>query len=214
MKVIPREAKRITYSTEIRNLKKRLKLSDFQRSVVIGSLLGDGCLCENWSKTNFRFKVEHSPKQSAYVVWKYRALSEWVLTKPRMTKTSVGFRTVSHPEFTELRKAFYKNSTKVVPRQIDEFLKKPLIMAVWFMDDGNAIFRNGRVYGYHLNTQSFTKAENERLAKSLKRIYAIEANLEKNHGKWRLRIMKEGSRSRFVKLIKKFIVKDLSYKIS
>ena len=43
MKAIPREAGRITYSTEIRNLK-QLPLSDIQMAVVIGSILLVECV--------------------------------------------------------------------------------------------------------------------------------------------------------------------------
>ena len=59
MKAIPREAGRITYSTDIRNLKK-LRITDIQKAVVIGSILGDGNLNSNWSNTNYRLKISHS----------------------------------------------------------------------------------------------------------------------------------------------------------
>ena len=80
MKAIPREAGRITYSTEIRNLK-NIKIDDFQKAVIIGSILGDGNLNGNWSKTNYRLKISHSVKQSEYVWWKYEILKDLVLTR-------------------------------------------------------------------------------------------------------------------------------------
>ena len=67
MKIIPREAGRITYSTEIRDLKK-LNFSDIQKEVLIGNILGDGHLCENWSGTNFRLKISQAKRQEDYVI--------------------------------------------------------------------------------------------------------------------------------------------------
>jgi len=83
MKIIPREARRITYSTEIRNLKKRLVLDDYQKSVVVGSILGDGYLFENCSKTNYRFGINQSIKQEDYLLWKYNILKNWTLSEPK-----------------------------------------------------------------------------------------------------------------------------------
>lgn len=60
---IPREAGRVTYSTNIRALK-RIPMSELQ-SLITGSLLGDVCLHENWSKTNYRLQVRHSKDQEA-----------------------------------------------------------------------------------------------------------------------------------------------------
>ena len=99
MEIIPREARRITYSTQIRDLKKTLHLSYFQKSVIIGSILGDGHFSENWSKTNYRLEVIQSCKQADYVMWKHNILKDWVLSKPnyRKNNNSVRFRTISHP---------------------------------------------------------------------------------------------------------------------
>ena len=75
MKVIPREAGRVTYSTEIRNLKS-VNFSEYQKAVIIGSILGDGCLCENWSKSNYRLMISHSIDQKEYIGWKYKILKQ------------------------------------------------------------------------------------------------------------------------------------------
>jgi len=48
----------ITNSKQIRNLRIHLKLSDRQRKILIGSLLGDGCLILNsWGK-HYRYQAE------------------------------------------------------------------------------------------------------------------------------------------------------------
>lgn len=215
MKIIPREARKITYSTKIRTLKK-LCLNELQKSVLIGSALGDGNLELNWSKTNYRLRIGGSEKQKDYILWKYNILKDIVLTEPRysLSTKSFHFSTISHPEITELGKIFYKSRKKVLPNKISELIKNTTAIAVWFMDDGNAIKRDGKTYGYHFNTQSFSKKENAILAKTLQNIYGIESILENNHGNYRIRIMRKHSREKLKQMIGNIIIDSMQYKIS
>lgn len=214
MKVIPREARRITFSTEIRKLK-LLTLNDEQKAVVVGSILGDGSLSENWSKTNFRLDISHSIKQRDYLIWKCDKLAPFVLTQPRVTKhgESIKVKTISLPELTFYRNIFYSKRRKIVPKNIALYLINPMSIAVWFMDDGNIVKRNGKTIGFHLNTQSFSKSENNLLRLTLFKIYGIEVTLERNHGKYRLAIWKKISRIKFIKVIEPFILNSLKYKL-
>lgn len=214
MKVIPREARRITYSTEIRNLKNRLRITDAQKAVIIGSILGDGNLSGNWSKTNYRLKISHSVNQSEYILWKYKILKNFVLTKPWVyDKTkSISFRTISHNIFTEFYKLFYPFGKKVIPGNIDGFIKNPLTIAIWFMDDGNVRKEKEKIYGYYLNTQSFNLSENRILIQALKSNFGINSMIMKNHGKYRIYVGAEG-REKFFQLIKDLVVKSMKYKI-
>ena len=213
--VIPREARRITYSTEIRDLKKKLSLSDYQRSVVVGSLLGDASLTANWSKTNFSFQIAHSIKQKDYIAWKYEVLRNWFLSPPRYyaRNQSLTIKTVSHPEITQLAKLFYPEGKKVLPDNISDIIRDPISLSTWFMDDGNIIKRNGKTYGYYLNTQSFSKEENNSISQALNKVHGIENLLEKNHGRYRIRIMKKESRSKFQDIIGKYMLPAMRYKL-
>ena len=211
---IPREARRIAYSTDIRN-RKRIELDEYQKAIIVGTILGDACLHENWSKTNSRLQIRHSIAQKEYVLWKYEALKSLVLTAPQHygRTNSVWFRTISHPDLTKLQQIFYRDGKKIIPKNIKQFLKSPLTMAVWFMDDGNARRDKGRLCSYNINTQSFTATENSILQKELKKIWNIETNLHSNHGYQRLYI-KSQSVKRFTEIIKPHVLPSLSYKIS
>lgn len=211
MKVIPREAGRVTYSTEIRKLKK-LKLSDYQKQVIIGCILGDGCLSENWSKTNFRLQITQSINQKDYVFWKYSILRNLILSEPRyyFRNQSLTIRTISHKELTELRNIFYIQNKKIIPANIAKMLS-PLILAVWFMDDGNVFKTQNYIHGYNLNTQSFTKQENQTIVNALKDNYDIECNIQKNNGYVRIFIRAQ-SRKKFVSLIEKYVIPSMRYK--
>lgn len=52
--------------------------------VVIGTLLGDGCLERNG--VNVRLRIDHSVKQSSLVWWKFRELAELNPSAPRIVR--------------------------------------------------------------------------------------------------------------------------------
>lgn len=214
--VIPREAKRITYSSEIRALKKK-SFSKEQLSIVQGALLGDGCLHTAWAGTskNYRFAKTHSVKQREYVNWTYAKLKPFILTPPALYEPvqSLKLRTISHPELTQLRSIFYPNGKKILPNNIALIMQDSLALAVWFMDDGNAIVRKGNVVGYHINTQSFSLEENEQIKHSFFQLYGIKSTIEKNKQWYRLGIWQKQSRLLFVKIIEPYIIPSMWYKL-
>lgn len=214
MKVIPRETKRVTYSTEIRALK-TVPFTKAQKAMVVGNILGDGSLLANWSKTNYRLSINHCVEQKEYLLWKYGILKNYIISGPRFyaKNNSLTIRTISHPELTELRRLFYSNKQKIVPERVREFLEDPFVLAVWFMDDGNAVMRKGKLCGYHLNSQSFSFQENLFLSDSLKELYGIESVLERNHGRCRLAIWKSESRTRLRALLQPLVIPVMSYKL-
>src|SRR3989344_1942934 len=214
MMVIPREAGRITYSANIRKMK-RIVLDEYQKAVIVGSILGDAYLEANWSKTNYRMGIRHSVDQSEYVQWLYEILKPLVLPPPQYYERtrSTWFRTISHPELSQWQKIFYRDKKKIIPETIREYLANPVTIAIWFMDDGNKVMRDGKLQGYHLNTQSFSKNENEMLADAMNEIYGIYCRLERNHKYYRLAIWQRESRETFAALVHKYIVPSMAYKL-
>ena len=215
MKVIPREAGKITYSTKIRTLK-GLSLNKKQKAVIVGSILGDGHLEPNWSKTNYRLKINNSVKQSEYVLWKYHILQSITLSSPRecLSNDSIGFRTISHREIFAYRFLFYnQNGKKIVPRRIAEYLNNRLAVAVWFMDDGNARLQGKIHRGYFLNTQSFSLQENRKLIVALRHLTGARFLLSKDHSYYRLYVGKKVDREKFAQYIKPYILPSLRYKL-
>ncbi|MFA6519741.1 MAG: LAGLIDADG endonuclease [Candidatus Paceibacterota bacterium] len=214
MMVIPREAGRITYSANIRKMK-RIPLDEYQKAIIVGTILGDAYLEANWSKTNYRMGIRHSVDQKEYVQWLYEILKPLVLTPPQYYERtrSTWFRTISHPELSEWQKIFYREGKKVIPETISQYLSNPVTIAVWFMDDGNVVTRKGKTSGYHLNTQSFSESENRLLAEAINELYGIRCTLERNHKYYRLAIYQKWSRDAFATLIRKYLLPSMIYKI-
>ena len=199
MKKIPREAKR------------KLTLTDRQYNLVIGTILGDGCLLKphNWG-TNYRLQIEHSNKQKNYVFWKYSELSNWIISPPKFyPKTnSWRFRTISHPIFTELAREFYPDGKKIVSQKVLNKITDSLFLAVWYMDDGNSR-KDARAYG--ISTYSFSKKENVFLKQLLKKNFGLEVAIHWDGKGNRLYIpVKTGLK--FEKTIYPFIIPSMLYK--
>ena len=210
METIPREARKVNTNSRFhRELRQSLSLSADQKSILFGSLLGDGCLIENSSKSNYRLQFEQSQKQREYLFWKYESFKNFMLSEPRyLARTnSWKVRTVSHPDFSEIRERFYSDRKKVLPADIS-FLKNPVALAVWYMDDGS--YNRGK--GYILNTQNFTLSENVRLQKFLNSQFNMDVRLHRDRTYYRLFINRM-SMERFKNLIGKEIHPIMCYKL-
>jgi LAGLIDADG DNA endonuclease family len=145
----------------LREQKALLTMSERQKQILDGMLLGDAHLERQRGALTARLKIEHSLAQSTYVEWKFEEWRDWVRTPPKArvrrnrlgtSSTNIGFTTLSHVEFEQFRVKFYRDRRKVVPEELE---LTPLSMAVWFMDDGSR--KSSQCRGLYLNTQSFTK---------------------------------------------------------
>ena len=180
-------------------------LSEAQRSVIIGSLLGDGAMrC----KTNALIEFNHSIAQKDYVDWKYQQLVGLVGTPPRSRQGNGGriayrFVSLSRPELTPYFKAFYSSGRKSVP----DLRLTPLALAVWFMDDGCKSYR-----AVYLNTQQFDIGSQQRLIAMLKEQWGLDATLNRDKSYYRIRIA-AGSVPRFRQIIEPYLLPQLAYKL-
>jgi hypothetical protein len=113
----------------------------------------------------------------------FKMLAELVRTPPRESGKCYYFRTVTHPEFSHYREHFYLASRKIVPLALLEEQFSEISLAVWLMDDGAVDRKQVR-----LNTQSFSFTENETLASLLRAKFGIEARLNRDKDRYRLRV--------------------------
>ena len=118
-------------------------LTSRQQQILIGTLLGDGCLAKHGRF--HRLFVKHQLAQRSLAELKRDAFDGFV-TMPlhqfdqRLADRRypcVQFVTRTSPVFSEWHQRFYSERQKVVPRDIAETIT-PLSVAIWFMDDGGA----------------------------------------------------------------------------
>ena len=181
-------------------------LTGIQRDLVIGALLSDAYLMP--TTAGWCFRVSHGQQQREYVEWKFRVVSDFVRTGPRQCGRSCYFRTISHPEFAGLREAFYGAAArKAVPIDLLERELTAFALAVWFMDDGASDRRQVRI-----NSQGFSFDENLMLVEFLQAKFGIEVRLNRDKGRYRLRIG-EGGMARFVNLVRPHLIPSMLSKL-
>ena len=180
-------------------------LSGVQRSIILGTLLGDGAMrC----KTNALLEINHSAHQRDYVDWKYTKLAALVRTPPAVRKgngSRVAYRFVTRslPVLTPFYRLFYAEGRKSVP----DLILDPLMLAVWFMDDGSKS-RNA----VYLNTQQFDLDSQLRLSQLMREQWGIESLLNRDKCYYRLRLSVVGTR-RFVELLEPHLLPSFRYKL-
>lgn len=177
-----------------------------QRSLVIGSLLGDGTLLKTTS--GFCFRVHHGRGQKSLVDHKYRLMVDFVRSEPRASGSGIYFRTVSHPAFAELRAQFYEGKRKIVPGALLERELDARALAVWVMDDGAADGRQLR-----LNTQCFEADEVSELATILRANFGIESRANIDKGRFRLRCC-ASTMDRLRSIVAPYMIPEMLYKLS
>ncbi len=201
------------YSREIEKAKSSLKLTDVQREVLVGVLLGDAHLETRNNGRTYRVKFEYSARQSQYADHLYEIFKEWILTPPQLkqdrTHNNIWFQTVSHPAFRFYAHQFYDEKRKCVPKLIHRFLAERSI-AYWFMDDGSIKSRESK--GVIFNTHGFVQHEVKRLIEVLRTHFNLEASERKQKDGWQIYISGK-SYERFREIIGRFILPSMRYKV-
>ncbi|MBI2676848.1 MAG: hypothetical protein HYX21_02805 [Candidatus Yanofskybacteria bacterium] len=206
-------------SNKIEEYKKTLKLSEFQRQVLVGTLLGDGCLETQNNGRTYRLKIEHSIAQKDYVVWKYQVFKNFILSEPRIHKRiSYGllrknycFSTVSHRSLRFYGQQFYKNGKKTMPKIISKIIS-PLALAVWFMDDGSIKSKQHKALVIH--SQSFNKQDLLKIVEVLDKKYGINSTLRKREdGSGYILYLLSKTVEKFIDLVKENILPSMKYKL-
>lgn len=130
-----------------------IPLSDKCKSVLLGSLLGDGSLKKESGYKNLRFKMRHSENQKDYFEWKCSLLQEISTPKSVQKQEPDGYSTAhkllfksgARSELTELWKIVCNNTNTMVINRHWLNHMTPMSLAVWWFDDGSltASWRKG-----------------------------------------------------------------------
>lgn len=185
---------------------RKVSFSDSQRKLIIGSLLGDGYLDK--TTRGYSLRIHHGIAQKEYVDHKYQLVKGFVNSAPKISGKAYYFRTVSHPFLTDLRKLFYNEQKKIIPKDFLEEHFDAFSFAIWIMDDGAADKRQLRI-----NTQCFTYEENLWLSNFLQAKFGILSTLNVDKGKYRLRI-RDSSMNSLKQMVLPFMLPSMLYKLS
>lgn len=191
------------------------KLSKLQKSLIIGSILGDGYIRILEGRHDAFLEINHSSKAKKYVDWKYQILKNICVSAPKERVSGVNrkayrFFTKQSEEITSLYNLYYKDKKKIISKTLK---LDPVILAVWYMDDGSKTINkdNSKNINIYINTQQFSMNDQKFLLHALRELN-IKARLNKDKQYYRIRILKE-SINTFMQVIDKEMEYSMRYKM-
>jgi len=158
-------------SSKARTLIAKSALTQGQKELVFGTLLGDGCVRYFGKTAQYpKLTIMHGREQEGYIRWKAVRLEPFAVVYPtcNVSRNVFMLNTYPHPDFVRFREMFYEKGSKGVPEELS--LLTPFAIAVWYCDDGYAAKAA-------LCTHSFDVRSCRRLATIFKERYGIAADI-------------------------------------
>lgn len=194
----------------------KLEISEQAHQIIIGSLLGDGCIT---LKRHGMFTILHSNIQREYVEYKKYLLDNYgIKCYLRYNKGTISYidgRAIKNNGqlkieskvnivFDYYRNEWYKPN-KCIPKMVYDL--NALGLAIWFMDDGTK-----NKSSYYLSTQCFSYEDHLILQDVLLKNFNIHTSIHKQKNTFVLYI-KSRDRETFTNIILPFICDSMKYKI-
>lgn len=175
-----------------------MTLTQIQKDLLFGTLLGDGNLHTNSSGGTWRYRATHAIVKKDYLFHKYGILKNLCGSPPFMEKKvdirtgvalekkttfNYSFNTLIHPSLCFYGNMFYTYDkrtelwVKDVPIKIEQFLT-PCGLAYLYMDDGSLKWL-GHSNAMCICTESFSHDGVKRLQNALKHSFNIHTTVNK-----------------------------------
>ena len=192
----------------IEYIPKNSNLNYFQKSALIGSLLGDSSISKKGT-----LNIGHGLKQEEYYNHKIQLFSSNIkfleYRRERLDKRtnniyiSLQAYSLRYEDIVQLREALYVNGKKEIS---DEILKgfNEISLAYLFMDDGNY-----EKYGAKIALCDFSTESIVRFQKFLLENWRIEITIHKDKTVY----VRANSKELFINLISPYIIPSMLYKI-
>ena len=206
--------------TQQENSYKDYAMSNIERNIIIGSLIGDGTLSIYGRSKNACYRENTGPTQKEYRQWKVKMLEKLDFK----TKADGSIYSPSHPMYTNLYNLFYPNNKKILSKEGLNLLNHPIGLACLYMDDGSLIinsYRNSKNITLFpqivLCSQSFTKEENLLLKEHIQNTFNIEFKLakRKDGSNYILKINKNNEVYSFIDIVRPYVeqIPCMRYKV-
>lgn len=196
------------------NLINKINPSYEEEQIILGTLLGDGCLIKQSINASLNFA--HSLSQENYCKWKQSKLSRF--GNYSNYKTEYDSRTGKNYScyyayfgvakyFTNIYSLVYKTVNGVKTKYINKDLLykvDALGLAIWFMDDG---YKDS--CSYCISTNCFSNEDLE----IIQQYFLDKFNIKTSKKSSNVLYIKAESRDTFTALIEPYIHKDCEYKL-
>jgi recombination protein RecA len=193
-------------------------LSDQQRQLVLGGLMGDGSVSSKRDNSNgpgmkSRFRFGHGPRQDEYAKWKASLLAGVPLSISPHSKGGLMVESTPLAELDVLRESVYIGSKKVFSW---DYLKEltPFALAIWYMDDGTFAERrkDGSAGRSEICVQAMDRGTQRRLIQHLNDTLKLSCKLIDRAGKSVIIFDRDGTES-LHDLIAPYVSESMQYKL-
>ena len=164
----------------------KIPLSQECKSIILGTILGDGSLKKYGNYANARLTIKHSVMQRDYMDWLVSKLKEIATPKSYFEIEASGFskenklvfQSCAISQITEIWELTGKNNKAIYRSWLNHM--DALSLAVWWFDDGS-LMGNGRQGVFC--TDNFDKEYCQILAKYLQVVWGVESKVRKKSKK-------------------------------
>ena len=113
-------------------------------------------------------------------------------------------------QFLTPREIFYQGENKKIPRNVINYLRSPISLAVWYMDDGG---RRTDCLALRLSTHCFPWDEQKLLQECLRKNFLINMNIHRVSGEMFQLYIPSNEAKKFCRIIKPHIISSMRYKL-
>lgn len=193
---------------------KSLELSDFQKQVLLGTLLGDASFKMGKGSVNPAIQCSHSIKQKEYCQYKtkiFESLGAYCKYHKRNVPDKRNGNIYedftmfvpANPKLKSWYEAFYKNGRKTIPFELFDYFTEASL-AFMYMDDG---CKNSS--SYSIATNCFTQEELLEFRKFLFNRFNLETSIMSNN----VLYIRAKSKELFTRLVSPYFCDCVKYKL-
>ena len=204
----------------INRKQKEKPITDRQRSILLGSLMGDAY---KGPGTTSAVKFKHSGSQREYIDWLFMEFKEHVTPRGIVCNPVIDWRsekktyaydfyTHANSDIEKYISMFYDDNKKIVSKKILDQLDE-LSLAVWYMDDGKSYVKDGYISSMTICTDSFSVSECELIVEWMMSQWNINAYIKMSKGKHPRIKIRSDNISRFISIIESHVIPSMKYKI-
>lgn len=159
----------------------KTKFNKQSRNLIIGMLLGDGTI-----SNNYVFKLSHGEKQKEYLKWKINLLNENGIKNNGLKEyiQTVGYNIGSTVYYSQLSIVpFIKVLRRVIYNPIKNYANRKILnrldnlgIAIWYMDDGHINIRKtkDKIHGFYIKIATcLPKEQNQVIINYFKEVWNI-----------------------------------------
>ncbi len=193
-------------------------LSDQQRQLVLGGLMGDGSVSPKRDHGSgpgmkSRFRFGHGAKQDDYAMWKAGLLEGVPVSVSPHSKGGLMVETTPLAELDALRESVYVGGKKVFSW---DYLKEltPFALAIWYLDDGSFAVRrkDGSAGRSDICVEAMDRGSRIRLVEHLRDSFQLSCKLIDRAGKAVIVFDRDGTEA-LHDLIAPYVPESMEYKM-